>query len=96
VFIRYPDSYRKVGDTLPCTLCMNIQWYAGVREDTMAAQLSASPGGARPSPGEATGWRGSAEIAGSGRHAPSGLSDPAGSATQRAGGLEKLALGGGG
>ena len=61
---------------------MNIQWYAGAREDTMAAQLSASPGGARPSPGEATGCGGSAEKrAGEVRRlraAGSGLSDPAG------------------
>jgi len=58
-FIRYQYSYGKVGDTLPCTLCMNIQWYAGVR----------------PSPGEATGWRGRSNQR---HHAPSGLSDPAG------------------
>jgi hypothetical protein len=88
VFIRYPDSYRKVGDTLPCTLCMNIQWYAGAREDRMAAQLSAAKRdhhrAKRPDGGGVRRWR------------AAGATHPAGSATQRAGGLEKLALGGGG
>lgn len=50
-FIRYQYSYRKVGDTLPSYPVYEYTVVGGGREDTMAAQLSASPG-------EATGWEG--------------------------------------